>query len=388
MRKIKLFLAFVIVCFLAVGISASFSSDEPPVPVEEPPIMEEGELIPTSEFGEGPVEITEVLLENNGDPTMSGIRVFFDEGQMEMVAGDPAFQLRLFMCTMVDVPEQVLYFSAGNAMMVTPDFEMITPGVPFTLDPGQNSILFHFPVAWPEPILLATLGWDTDPQMSLTTPIPGLNYFGHEISRYTYDPMNLYNANEVLMLQDTASIQRAQNKVWPLPDDQAIEDDSDPPGGSPGGLYPGFPKRKPKTGGPPVFWYYEYSGPGGLIKRCHIDVNGNGKKDKGEPDGYIGRCPHDPGSNVQQLYTNGCYWFAFDGIDPRTSLKRIVHKFFKKKFPDGTEKWVVESTHQSRDKATDPWKDTPVKDPHKNPIVHEGPYQNPGSVPGPSDFGQ
>jgi hypothetical protein len=366
MKQIKVIFMFLILG-LVIGGLTTISSDD-----NEPLYGETGIL--TFETGFGPAEIEWIEIEDDG-MGFSTVRVFFGEGQALMVAGDDSLQLRLYMDAADDI-DYNLFFSAGYALLVTPDFDIIDPAVVYIVEPYQDAISFILPFSGPDLTVLASLGWDMAPQYFHTTLITGLNYLGFEISRFILGPYGIFGTNEIFFMSIGQQVQETDEKWWPIePDEEAPDDGSNPPGGAPGPLYKGWPKKE----GNVTFW--EYSGDGGFVKRAHVDENGNGKIDPGEPDGYVGGCPYDPGDNSQAKSSGGSTWTSeWDGHG-----ERIVHEFKKQKQPDGSEKWVVVSTHQTQ-QPDGSWQDTPVSDPHQNPIVG-GPYQNPDNIPTRESFG-
>lgn len=367
MHKMRNIFTVMVLVLLIGGLSAFFVSGEEGWPEEE---------FLAYDTGDGPAAIEEVVLVGYPELGITDVRVYFGEGQVELIADSEEFQLRVFTFAVDMEQDMNIYLTAGEAFMVTPDFDMMMAGVPYSIDPATNCISFMAPFYYPETEALATLAWNVNPIYLSNTPLAEITYYGFEISRYMYAPYSNYISTEIFLLSDVNYTQTSSRKGWPIKKEDEIPDDgSNPPGGAPGPLYKGWPKKKGNI------TYWEYSGPGGFIKRAWVDTNGNGKKDPGEPDGYVGRCPYVPGDNVQAMGSSGATWTS----EWRGHNERIVHKLKKIIGDDGKEKWVVESTHQTK-QPDGTWTDTPVTPPNQNPITNP-PYQNPNNVPTRSSFG-
>ena len=315
--------------------------------------------------------------------------VYLDEGTATQVAEDPAFQLRIF----VDQPwgDHVLYYSAGRTLLVTERFELLTERVMTEIWPEQDAIAFHLPMEWPGydgrlPLTIAALGWDTEARFRHPTPLDGLDYYGFEIGRATFPaPSNgdgrmaevfmglscglsrddAGGSGTVQECQEGERVDESGAKSWPMGDDG-------PPREYPGNVYPGWPKKR----GDLIF--REYESPTGFLKHVHVDLDGDGEIDPGEPNGYVGRCPYEPnatnpdaiGDNKQEIGAGGSTWTSeWKGMG-----ERIVFRFEKK-----NGRWKLTSTKETK-QADGTWAPTGT------PIEHDGPYTNPRDVPGPSSF--
>jgi len=258
------------------------------------------------------------------------------------------FQLQIYL----DSPEHdlVLYRSARRTWVVTPDFELVEESVFTSLNCPDGIIQFHIPYYSDEMTAFVSLTWDPEHEQTYPTPIPGLDYIAYEIDQIATIP---WQQTEVWRRQQRGQVQESEFKWWPalIPEEAAAN-----------GLYHGWPKTVGKT------TYWEYSAATGFAKKVHVDTNGNGKVDPGEPNGYIGRCPYPDGRNSQTMEDGSANWISM--YDEKGVRIRYVF--------DGAK---VIATHETYNEKTGKWEPTPGK----KPIVG-GPYKTPEDVPGPKAF--
>ncbi len=305
------------------------------------------------------------------------VRLTLSHGTAPAVWNSPEFQVRVFL----DSPacDWVLYHCGEQTLLVTPTFEIITDHVWSEIDDVYDEIYVYLPFLLPDMSGLAVLAWDCDPRYRHQTVLRSLDYYGFEIGRASsqrkQEKRQQMNETYVAISSDE-QIREADNKAWPAGPGDTVADDWTKPPGNPGPLYKGWPLTFAEN---TRFW--EYSGSSGFVKRVHIDSDGDGQIDPGEPHGYIGRCPYVVGINTQRTAAGSSTWIS----RWQDHGQRIVHKFRKFIQPDGSVKWQVESTHETQ-QPDGTWKKTRVPPPATNPIIND-PYQNPNDVPGNSAFG-
>ena len=315
------------------------------------------DLEPGQEVRVGPVGLQDVSLWEEGDGSTVQITVIPGVADANSIYFSNVFQVQIYL----DSPEHnlVLYRAARETRIVTPDFELLQESVDTTIMCSEDIIQFHIPYYHDEMEALVVLTWDPEGQQTYTTPIDGLYYIMNEIDRIgttqEVQQSEIYIRQQWRQeRQQWGQVQESENKGWP-----AGPGEADPTTG----LYNNWPKSVGST------TYWEYSAATGFAKQVHVDLNGNGAIDPGEPHGYIGRCPYGGGINTQQMGDGHCTWISrHNGYN-----ERIRYEFMQ----DAAGDWVVEATLE--ESVGGQWV------PKASPIVG-GPYTTPTDVPGPYDF--
>jgi len=336
--------------------------------------------------GSGPVALLSLNVQEKEkaaeEENESIIYVTTDVEGFEVFVQSPDLQLRVFL----DTPESqsIVFFSAGRAMLVSPDFKLLVPELVTRQSPEASTLEIIVPMGTEGLDGLASLGWNTTPDSLHATVLPGLQYFGFEIGRKHFG-INGMMSEIFFKLTTAQEFKLARKKKWHA-DKKVIkrylktETDTTNPSGNPGPMYKHFPLEFEGN-----VLFFEYWHASGFVKRFLIDSNGNGKRDTGEVDGYVGRCSYSPGTNAQTLWKDGSTTWTTE-LD-NLGGQRIRHVLKKRRKPDGTDEWVVESTHEEQKPGNKgKWTKTKVPKGKSNPIVNP-PYEKPSDVPGNSSFG-
>ena len=261
------------------------------------------------------------------------------------------FQLQIYL----NLPEHnlVIYRSARETRIVTPDFELLEEFVWTSIMCDDDIIQFHIPYYSDEMEVFVSLTWDPERQQTYTTPVEGLFYIDNQIaglgSRGQCQQGEIFRGQQWGQTsQQWGQVQESGFKCWPARPGEADAD----------GLYIGWPKQYGST------TYWEYDASSGFAKKVHVDLNGNGVPDPGEPYGYIGRCPYSGGINTQVMGDGQAEWISrYNGYN-----ERMRYVF------DGQQ---VTSTKEIYNPTTGQWEEVPGSE------IVGGPYTNPTDVPGP-----